>query len=119
MDNTQLPAEVVERIELEAEGHKKRPHYSNGSPLSVCPQIYLKRGYIAGATEYAIKLHQERQERVHLQKENDIITGNYNELQAKCDTARTLLEKFISRHEAGLLPDMFIYQEIKSFLDGK
>lgn len=33
--------------------------------------------------------------------------------------ARALLEKFISRHEAGLLPDMFIYNDIKTFLDGK
>lgn len=32
--------------------------------------------------------------------------------------AKQLLEKFISRHEAGLLPDMHIYNEIKSFLDG-
>lgn len=32
--------------------------------------------------------------------------------------ARNLLEKFISRHEAGLLPDRFIYNEIKQFLDG-
>lgn len=29
-----------------------------------------------------------------------------------------LLKKFISRHEAGLLPDVHIYNEIKSFLDG-
>jgi hypothetical protein len=34
------------------------------------------------------------------------------------ENAVTLLEKFISRHEAGLLPDMFIYNEIKTFLDG-
>ena len=47
--------------------------------------------YNACATEYAKKLHQ----------------------------SRALLEKFISRHEAGLLPDRFIYQEIKNFLDGK
>jgi hypothetical protein len=36
----------------------------------------------------------------------------------KYDTARTLLEKVKSRHEAGLLPDRFIYDEIKTFLDG-
>jgi hypothetical protein len=37
----------------------------------------------------------------------------------KYEAARALLEKFISRHEAGLLPDRFIYDEIKTFLDGK
>jgi hypothetical protein len=34
------------------------------------------------------------------------------------ENAVTLLEKFISRHEAGLLPDRFIYNEIKQYLDG-
>jgi phytoene/squalene synthetase len=37
----------------------------------------------------------------------------------KYEAARSLLSKFISRHEAGLLPDRFIYDEIKTFLDGK
>lgn len=36
----------------------------------------------------------------------------------KCEQAKALLEKFISRHEAGLLPDRHIYTEIKTFLDG-
>lgn len=35
------------------------------------------------------------------------------------DAARALLEKFISRHEAGLLPDRLLYTEIKTFLNGK
>lgn len=36
----------------------------------------------------------------------------------KLQQAEKLLAKFISRHEAGLLPDTFIYNEIKTFLDG-
>jgi hypothetical protein len=60
-NNTQLPAEVTSHIEKEAEEYKKRPHYNDRSPLSVSPQIYLKKGYIAGATEYANKLHQARE----------------------------------------------------------
>lgn len=42
----------------------------------------------------------------------------YAEIQTQRDKMRTLLEKVISRHEAGLLPDRFIYNEIKTFLDG-
>jgi len=41
------------------------------------------------------------------------------EYEGKMHAARALLSKFISRHEAGLLPDRFIYDEIKKFLDGK
>lgn len=46
------------------------------------------------------------------------ITNAVLERCTQADKARVLLEKFISRHEAGLLPDRFIYDEIKTFLDG-
>jgi hypothetical protein len=49
----ELSPELKAQIEQEAEMFKKRPHYRNGDALSCGPQIYLKRGYIAGATEYA------------------------------------------------------------------
>jgi hypothetical protein len=52
--------------------------------------VKKKIGFKAGAAEYATQLH----------------------------AARTLLEKVIHRHEGGLLPDRFIYDEIKNFLDG-
>jgi hypothetical protein len=75
--------------------------------------------------EYATKLHQaqqekeeERQQRVHLAKENYIITGHYNDLQKQYSAARALLEKVIYRHEGGLLPDRLLYNDIKTFLDG-
>jgi hypothetical protein len=51
----------------------------------------LEEGHIAGATEYALKLEQ----------------------------AKELLAMVVKRHEAGLLPDMFIYNTIKDFLHGK
>ena len=54
MSNNTLPAEVQEQIEQEAKDFKKKPHYKNGDPLSCSPQIYLERGYIAGATEWAV-----------------------------------------------------------------
>lgn len=47
-----LPDSVKKKIKEEAEAHKKQPHYNNGKSLSVAPQIYLKRGYIAGASHY-------------------------------------------------------------------
>jgi hypothetical protein len=76
-----------------------------------------------GATEYATKLHHAQQEIESLTNQLKGHAGVSNEnmklLQRENDKARTLLEKFISRHEAGLPPDRFIYNEIKTFLDGK
>lgn len=37
----------------------------------------------------------------------------------KYDEAIELLRQFVSRHEAGLLPDRFIYEQAKKFLDGQ
>jgi hypothetical protein len=43
----------------------------------------------------------------------------YANNQSQLNQARAILEKVAYRHEAGLLPDRFIYNEIKTFLDGK
>lgn len=92
MSNTLSP-------ELKAQIEKEAKHYAQvhcGDPAKFhLPEEYsvfdnAKDDYIAGATAYALKLQQ----------------------------AEKLLAKFISRHEAGLLPDTFIYNEIKTFLDG-
>lgn len=55
---TELKPELKAQIEKEAEEYKQMPHYKDGSALSVSPQIYLKRGYVAGANPYALKLQQ-------------------------------------------------------------
>jgi hypothetical protein len=47
------------------------------------------------------------------------ITNLYLETDGKLLNAKELLNEVVSRHEAGLLPDRFIYEKIKSFLDGK
>jgi len=57
-------------------------------------------------------------------KESGILVGGHitKIVLERCkqyQAARALLEKFISRHEGGLLPDRFLYNEIKTFLDGK
>lgn len=69
-------------------------------------------------TEYAKKLHQERQYNEHLKIGFDLYKDEMAERRQVNIDAIKLLKKFISRHEAGLLPDRFIYQEIKNFLDG-
>lgn len=51
--NDKLLEEIREQIKIEAEEYKKKPHYRGGEPLSVSPQLYLKIGYIAGATAWA------------------------------------------------------------------
>jgi DNA repair exonuclease SbcCD ATPase subunit len=55
----------------------------------------------------------------HEEKKNDLLEEALEHWNNKATGAIDLLKKFISRHEAGLLPDRFIYDEIKQFLDGK
>jgi hypothetical protein len=78
-----LPQETIEKIIIDAA--KRYPCSPEGIPFMA--------GHVAGATEWAGKAHQERQERVHLQKENDIITGNFSALQAKCDRYEAALKE--------------------------
>jgi hypothetical protein len=85
-NNTQLPAEVRDRIKKRLQIEEKN------------------RGLI--------------EENKSLKNQNPAYNDNKMLLRQKNDKARSLLEKFISRHEAGLLPDRFIYDEIKTFLDG-
>ena len=51
----ELSKQEIESIEAAATAHANKPHYSNGSKYSVSPIMYIKKGYIAGATEQAIK----------------------------------------------------------------
>lgn len=110
-NNTQLPAEVREEIKTKA--------------INYSIVLVEAKAYQAGATEYAIKLHEAQQEIKALKgsiethkRSYDARSKDYNELDEKFEIAEELLKKFISRHEAGLLPDRFIYNDIKSFLDG-
>mgnify|MGYP001577530478 CR=1 FL=1 len=73
---------------------------------------YYSLNYKAGATEWANKWWELRDQTKQLMHK-------YALLQNELQQSKQLLSKFISRHEAGLLPDMFIYNEIKQFLDGK
>lgn len=124
MDNTQLPAEVGLTIT------KAAIEYSNSLPFF---SNEIREAWESGATEYATKLHQEQQDKDRLKEELDTaILANENlisrmegwqkqlhEVQKDRDAARTLLSKVILRHEMDELPDRLLYNEIKSFLDGK
>jgi DNA repair ATPase RecN len=84
----ELPVEAEEQIAQEAQ-----------SMLVFVPDN--KWSYIQGATAYATKLHEERQQRIHLEKENDILTANCNELrQWKMNAAEelTLIGAYAHKH---------------------
>jgi len=132
--DTQLPAAVLEEIKEKAT--MAMDFLSNDESVTVYELKGYKNGWVAGATEFAkeIKeLKQWKKEAIELlqpildygqSKEAGIplgenITKVVLERCKQAKAARTLLKQFISRHEAGLLPDMFIYNEIKTFLDGK
>lgn len=55
--------------------------------------------------------------------ENEYVRGykdGKKEWKAKHDTIATVLQEFVSKHEAGLLPDRFVYDKaIKILNDGK
>src|SRR5688572_16200759 len=126
-NSTQLPAEVLEEIELKAE-HEAALHFhpvysrDQNTACRIC--------YRNGAKEYATKLHQSNIEATNLkmsiigledeirvlkgrigthERSYDARSKDYDELDQKYEIAEELLNKFISRHEAGLLPDRFIY----------
>lgn len=123
--DTQLPAEVEENeygyvVINAADNDKVVEAQENGCMLEMA---LFQAGYQKGKSLYATKLHQAEQEIESLTNQLKGHAGVSNEniklLKQENEKARSLLEKFISRHEGGLLPDRFIYNEIKTFLDGK
>jgi hypothetical protein len=88
MSNTQLPAEVVDNIKSKAKSLSGHSPDEDSTPF----RNGMYSGYITGATEYA-------------------------PYKVKYETARALLEKFISLHEADRMSWEFI-TEIKTFLNG-
>lgn len=138
----QLPAEVEKEISDKAEAISARMKEHAESEWDVKYAEGFAEGWADCATEYATKHHQAQQEieqlkrwkqeaaellaqiHAYVHKNVEVSLGqcHIKVVLDRCkqyDAARTLLSKFISRHEAGLLPDRFIYNEIKSFLDGQ
>lgn len=53
MENKVVDNREEQRIEREANEFANEPHYDNGGKYSSSPILYLKKGYIAGATKEA------------------------------------------------------------------
>lgn len=100
---TQLPDEVKEIIKIQAKEYAAGVTFNSAWAASSQVsefRINAAEDWDAGATEYATKLHQaqqekeeERQLRVHLEKENDILTDNYNRLQQEIESLTNQLKK--------------------------
>jgi hypothetical protein len=123
MGDTQLPAEVVAAIKADADKVYNKlddlAHEQDSYDFGL-PMINREIGPIVEMlTEYATKLHEAQAQATLIANKGYEWEGKYYKEQEYNDTARTLLEKVIYRHEGGLLPDRFLYNEIKQFLDGK
>jgi hypothetical protein len=135
--STQLPAEALPKEWLQ-EIDNKAGEYAYQNHGYVGDDIH--RGYVDGATEYAIRLRQcdkansaleEKnmglsEQLKEAQQENERISLEFESYKEETSATRTanvemikLLKKVKHRHEGGLLPDRLLYTEIKMFLDGK
>jgi glutaredoxin 2 len=124
MDNTQLPAEVVEEIKAEAKSYAQNftfPHFwdedNEEFALPVVEQVYEEI-----ATEYATKLLQLEQEIESLTRQLKdhaaVSNENMKLLRQENQKARALLEKFIEKFDRLYEWKNGLYNEIKTFLDG-
>lgn len=91
MTNDKLPEEMQEQIESEADVATKEFIKEFNIPHR---EGYYTRGHIDGATAWA-------------------------PWKVKYNEAKKLLDEVFRKHESGLLPDRFIYEKIKTFLNGE
>src|ERR1044072_4605010 len=97
-NNTQLPAEVVKKIEKDSKDY-----------AAVYPFPGSLMGYKYAATEYATKLHEWEQ---MAERRTIEMNKHFQCARDEAYNAKKLLEKVIDRHEGGLLPDRLLYLEI-------
>jgi hypothetical protein len=88
---SKLPDEIIAEIKVKAEHYANSSDASNPFPHEIS---IWKESYTHGATEWA-------------------------QWKVKHNEAKKLLDEVFRKHEAGLLPDRFIYEKIKSFLNGE
>lgn len=144
-NNTQLPAEVVHKIWFQAEEYaEEKVKAINEEHFNVYNAYIAGATEYASKLQFAKEereilleemtnlssLLQEKDGKLQeAQQEIESLTNqlkghanvsneNMKLLRQENEKGRTLLEKFISRHEAGLLPDRLLYNEIKDYLDG-
>jgi hypothetical protein len=135
---TQLPAEVSNQIESDAKAYSQQRHEDLESKKHLRIKTISYYSYVAGATEYATKLHQLQGEVIRLtewqEKAKELLNPIFEyvdeciymfagesktEAVIKHDKqAVALLIEVFQKHETGLLPDRFIYEKIKTFLYG-
>lgn len=123
MDNTQLPAEVVEEIKQLAQ--LSTDFLSNDETLSKDYLNGYKQGWEYGGKEYATKLHMVQQELNGAKECLKLLTSSYKELEAENKDnnknrkeAMRLLFRLASLINAGHKPNEKFLTEIKTFLDG-
>ena len=109
-NNTQLPVELHKKIYSDANDYLglKEVEFSQRS----------FNAHVAGATEYANKLHEAQQEIKDLQGQIATCKRTIDIQIEQKHEANDLLEEVFQKHESGLLPDRFIYDKIKKFLYG-
>lgn len=113
MDNTQLPAEVVNTIIQQSKEYAKKLQWPStwSTDRRGGAKEDAANDWQAGATEYATKLHQAEQERELWKKESIGKTEMLLE-------SRVLLEKFLKKYDSLYEWKDGLYREIKTFLDG-
>lgn len=84
---------------------------NNTLPVDIQQEIY------DGATVFITHNCYKHEEEI-AREAFTVAATEYAPYKVKYEQAERLLDKFMARHEAGLLPDVFIYNEIKTFLDG-
>lgn len=127
MTPDKLPVDLIKNIWADAE------RYAGEKVKAINEEHFnVYNAHIAGATawaEWKIK-HDELQATID-EKIDKVLHAERNKMQAKiseseaewakkCHTLATILQEFVSKHEAGLLPDRFVYDKaIKILNDGK
>jgi hypothetical protein len=103
-NSTQLPIELQNETANKAAAYAEKEGVNDGDDVHIA--------YLAGATEYATKLHMLQKVAIESDKQRKEANDGLRE-------AKKLLNEVFRKHESGLLPDRFVYDKIKKFLYGE
>lgn len=116
--DTQLPAEWLEEIKLNAKAFAAGM-WPGGTNHDSRQREYVAAVHEVCATEYAIKLHQVEQENKVLNGDIEVRDYDIKEYNKEIKAARALLEKVMASESFPKLRDHQLANEIKTFLNGK
>lgn len=108
-NNTQLPVEVVEEIEQQADSYADK--YMNGR-VNTHEHGLISEVWTVCATAYAIRLHQVEQENAELRRQND-------KMKQEATGWRPLLEKVLREDAVLCTVSIPTLEKIKKFLYGE